>query len=648
MDELERLREAALVSMEEKQQQQEVDELAALREAALDSARERKLSSDILGKRRQGSVEGLGKRRLESPPSHHYDIMRGPGGYESYSDSDNSGNMTPKMSANDSIKHTPPRCDPVFTVKVTDNMLLKRNNSHRSNSSHSDIADKSSPPRQDDKITVQLRTNPTSRSESEGETSDNPTPEPKRDEPNHLKSPVALNILSLKVPALANVSPALSKVSSVEDLTAPPLTKKQRKKHKKKKSGSKTKKLKQKIELEESSLLDEKLTKKTISDNHKVEKKENGTSVRREKLKAAEARLEKLQTEFKQQVISDNIISKIDKNIELLQNAKKTKHDSKSLHPIPKKIISEEISSSEEEELLKPDKRKSTSSPRSSKRDRSKKTKNSSSRRRSKSPSSPVDVSVSLKSKREFEQMKAELNKSGTKSDKKESSKSSPRKESKSKSSRESAHHPPKRDEKSSSKRESSSKSDEKVSSKSEDSAVEQRVRHGNGTKGGDMDISEKEELELLGELPHKAPAPLKSSATKDPDDFVNVMKEDSFSDSDQESDKVNITSDKKASAEAKRKKSKKSRKKKVREEKTKKKKKRKKHSESSESDDSDAQDKKKKVKIDKSELNKIVQFLKQRDEAQKSQDPKIPFNPKIISKETKPIEIKLKSKPKR
>ena len=57
----------------------QVDELAALREAALDSARERKLSSDILGKRRQGSVEGLGKRRLESPPSHHYDIMRGPG-----------------------------------------------------------------------------------------------------------------------------------------------------------------------------------------------------------------------------------------------------------------------------------------------------------------------------------------------------------------------------------------------------------------------------------------------------------------------------------------------------------------------------------------------------------------------------------------
>ena len=51
----------------------------------------------------------------------------------------------------------------------------------------------------DDKITVQLRTNPTSRSESEGESSDNPTPEPKRDEPNHLKSPVALNILSLKV-----------------------------------------------------------------------------------------------------------------------------------------------------------------------------------------------------------------------------------------------------------------------------------------------------------------------------------------------------------------------------------------------------------------------------------------------------------------
>jgi hypothetical protein len=40
------------------------------------------------------------------------------GGYMSCSDSDNSGNLTPKMSANDSIKHTPPRCDPVFTVKV--------------------------------------------------------------------------------------------------------------------------------------------------------------------------------------------------------------------------------------------------------------------------------------------------------------------------------------------------------------------------------------------------------------------------------------------------------------------------------------------------------------------------------------------------
>ena len=48
--------------------------------------------------------------------------------------------------------------------------------------------------------------------------------------------------------------------------------------------------------------------------------------------------------------------------------------------------------------------------------------------------------------------------------------------------------------------------------------------------------LIQKEELELLGEVPtaHKAPAPLKSSATKDPDDFVNVMKEDSFSESDQ------------------------------------------------------------------------------------------------------------------
>ena len=58
---------------------QQAEELAALREAALDSARERKLSSDPLGKRRPGSVEGLGKRRLESPPSHHYDRSRGSG-----------------------------------------------------------------------------------------------------------------------------------------------------------------------------------------------------------------------------------------------------------------------------------------------------------------------------------------------------------------------------------------------------------------------------------------------------------------------------------------------------------------------------------------------------------------------------------------
>lgn len=71
-------------------------------------------------------------------------------------------------------------------------------------------------------------------------------------------------------------------------------------------------------------------------------------------------------------------------------------------------------------------------------------------------------------------------------------------------------------------------------------------------------------------------------------------------------------------------------------------------------SSDSESPEKKKaKVKIDKSELNKIVQFLKQRDEQQKSVDGsfgsnRTAFNPKIISKDAKPIEIKLKSKPKR
>ncbi|KAL5251200.1 hypothetical protein ACHWQZ_G016792 [Mnemiopsis leidyi] len=640
--ELELLREAALISMEEKQQQQKADELAALREAALDSARERKLSSDPLGKRRFGSMEGLGKRRLESPPSHHFGMRRGSGGYESYSDSENSGNLTPKMTADDSIKHTPPRCDPVFTVKMTDNMLLKRNNSHRTSSSPSNVSDKSPSPQTENKITVQLRNPKTSESESEKVTSDKSSPSallPGKEVDNNHKSPARTNTLPVKVPVVADVSPALSKVSSVEDVSEVPPSKKQKKKHKKKKSGSKTKKPKQKVELESSSE-DEKPAKKSYSDNHKSDKKENGGSARREKLKAAEARLEKLQSEFKQQVISENIISKIDKNIELLQNAKKSKQDSKKSHH-PKRVISDEISSNEEEELLKSDKRKSNSSPR--KRDR-KKLKNSSSRRRSKSPSSPVDVSVSLKSKREFEQMKAELNKKATKSDKKESSKPSPRKESRSKSSKEVASSPAKQESK------THTKNENNVASL----PVQNPVKQGNGTKPVDMDISEREEQELLGDLKpsSKNTTPLQPPPvpkTKVPDDFVSVMKEDSFSDSDQESDKVNVTSDKKPSADNKRRKSKKSKKKKGRDDKSKRKKKRKKHaSDSSDSDDSDNQEKKKKVKIDKSELNKIVQFLKQRDEAQKSQDPKTTFNPKIISKEAKPIEIKLKSKPKR
>lgn len=222
---------------------------------------------------------------------------------------------------------------------------------------------------------------------------------------------------------LADVSPALSKVSSVEDLTQPPPTKKQKKKHKKRKSNSKTKKPKHKQKEPDSNSEDEKPAKKSNSNQKSEKREQNGASGRKEKLRAAEARLEKLQTEFKKQVISENIINKIDKNIEMLQNAKKHKQDNKSARPVAKKIISEDISSGEEEELLNEKKR----SPKSRK-DRSRRSKKSNSQTRSKSPASPVDVSVSLKSKREFEQMKAEMNKKATKSEKKEQNKS-PRKE---------------------------------------------------------------------------------------------------------------------------------------------------------------------------------------------------------------------------
>jgi len=114
----------------------------------------------------------------------------------------------------------------------------------------------------------------------------------------------------------------------------------------------------------------------------------------------------------------------------------------------------------------------------------------------------------------------------------------------------------------------------------------------------------------------------------------------------------VNISSDKKA-GDSKKKKGKKEKKKKRKETDKKKRKKRKKHNSESESSVSgdDSATKKPKVKIDKSELNKIVQFLKQRDEAQRTVEGpgKNPgFNPKIISKDAKPIEIKIKSKPKR
>ena len=107
------------------------------------------------------------------------------------------------------------------------------------------------------------------------------------------------------------------------------------------------------------------------------------------------------------------------------------------------------------------------------------------------------------------------------------------------------------------------------------------------------------------------------------------------------------------AAVETKKKKGKDDKKKKKKKEKKKqkKKKKRKHSSDSSSSDDED--DRKKKVKIDKSELNKIVQFLKQRDEAQKegesagaekSGKKNSSYNPKLINKDSKQIEIKIKS----
>ena len=106
-----------------------------------------------------------------------------------------------------------------------------------------------------------------------------------------------------------------------------------------------------------------------------------------------------------------------------------------------------------------------------------------------------------------------------------------------------------------------------------------------------------------------------------------------------------NTASDKKQLQELKKKK--KAKKKKTKDDKKKRKKRR--HKSNSE-DSSDSQPSKKpKVKIDKSELNKIVQFLKQRDEQQRAiDDIKNTYSPKIISKESKSIEIKLKSQPKR
>merc|ERR1712224_1156481 len=71
--------------------------------------------------------------------------------------------------------------------------------------------------------------------DDEEEPTDNQSPDTKREEvlkitnSLHPKPPTPLKSLSAKVPALADVSPALSRVSSVEDLKEPPRPKNRRK-----------------------------------------------------------------------------------------------------------------------------------------------------------------------------------------------------------------------------------------------------------------------------------------------------------------------------------------------------------------------------------------------------------------------------------
>lgn len=668
--ELQILREAALISMSKKAQQQEAKELADLREAALDSARERKLSSDVQR-----------KRRLETPPSHHLNNCASP-----LYESDDSGEHTPKMSECDSTQHTPPRDEPVqntvFTVKVTESMVIKRTPKKCSRSSVSEHSEDSgtahSPVQQDNNVKVLLTDNKRS-PEREPEEEENAKVEEeshqaeREDElpipqtvPTKEKSPAPV-ISTPKAILQTEVSPAVSKISSVDVPHARSSSQKQKKKHKKKKSSSKKKKP---IKSQDSSSDNEKAAPKP-SRNKRI-KKHNGVSKhdkeptidsKERNTRNGDEKSHKFPRDLKKEIISE-LDSKIDKNIEMLQKAKKLKLENKNSKPVPKKIISE-ISSNEEQELLKPEKKKSLS-PKNHRKDKPKESRDA--RPRSRSPSAVPDISVSLKSKREFEQMKAEMNKNVPKpAQRYETKKTTPRKSRRRSPSPSRKEHrfSPKRDIRPSSpkkngKTSSPAKEPEKVPAKLVRETPKQlEAVHKSAAIKDDFHISEKEEMELLGDVTNipgveKPNKPDDSPAAQCPGDAINILREDdSLSDSDEGGDVVNITSDKK-SLDAKKKKLKKSKKKKNKDDKKRKKKRKKRSMEDDSSSDSESPEKKKaKVKIDKSELNKIVQFLKQRDEQQKSVDGsfgsnRTAFNPKIISKDAKPIEIKLKSKPKR
>ena len=224
------------------------------------------------------------------------------------------------------------------------------------------------------------------------------------------------------------VSPAVSKISSVDVPHARSSSQKQKKKHKKKKSSSKKKKP---IKSQDSSSDNEKAAPKP-SRNKRI-KKHNGVSKhdkeptidsKERNTRNGDEKSHKFPRDLKKEIISE-LDSKIDKNIEMLQKAKKLKLENKNSKPVPKKIISE-ISSNEEQELLKPEKKKSLS-PKNHRKDKPKESRDA--RPRSRSPSAVPDISVSLKSKREFEQMKAEMNKNVPKpAQRYETKKTTPRK----------------------------------------------------------------------------------------------------------------------------------------------------------------------------------------------------------------------------